>query len=116
VVSKIIKWSAIAALIEGAFVRSLPSYGLLTQFVVVVAAAVVLTQAAAMRRYVWMTLFLVVACVLNPVFPLAFSNYMFGMVSTLAVLVFFFSLELLKPKARLSVPSVTERMPGSEWP
>ena len=65
-----------------------------------------------MRRYVWMTLFLVVACVLNPVFPLAFSNYMFAMVSTLAVLLFFFSLELLKP--RLSIASITDRMPGSE--
>jgi len=111
-VTKIIKWSAIAALIEGAFVRSLPSYGLLTQLVVVAAAAVVLTQAATMRRYIWMTLFLVVACVLNPVFPLAFSNYMFGMVSTLAVLLFFFSLDLLKP--RLSIALITDHMPGRE--
>jgi hypothetical protein len=63
-----------------------------------------------MRRYVWMTLFLAVACLFNPVFPLAFSNYMFGMMSTLAVLLFFFSLELLKP--RLSIASITDRMPG----
>ena len=112
--TKIIKWSAIAALIGGAFLRSLSSYGLVSQFVVVAAAAVVLTQAATMRRYVWMTLFLVVAGLFNPVFPVPFSNYVSGIVSAFAVLLFFFSLELLQPKPRLSMASITDRMPGSE--
>lgn len=100
-------------MIEGAFVRSLPSYGLLTPLAVLGAATVVLAQAATMRQYIWMTLFLVVACVLNPVFALAFSKYMFAMVSTLAILLFFFSLELVKPR-RVSIASITDRMPGSE--
>jgi len=112
--TKIIKWSAIAALIGGEFLRSVSSYGLLSQFVVVAAAAVVLTQAATMRRYVWMTLFLVVACLFNPVFPVPFSNFIPGVVTTFAVLLFFFSLELLQPKPRLSIASITDRMPGSE--
>lgn len=112
--TKIIRWSAIAALIGGAFSRSLPDFGLLLQFVVVVAAVVVLTQAATMRRYVWMTLFLVVAGLFNPVFSVPFSKYVFGIASTFAVLLFFFSLELLQPKPRLSIASITDRMPGSE--
>jgi Family of unknown function (DUF6804) len=112
--TKVIKWSAIAALIGGALSRSLPGFGLVLQFVVAAAAVVVLTQAATMRRYVWMTLFLLVACLFNPVFPVPFSSYIFGMVSTLAVLLFFFSLQLLQPKPRLSIASITDRMPGSE--
>src|ERR1700693_1138772 len=99
--TKIIKWSAIAALIGGAFLRPVWSYGLLLQFVVVAAAAVVLTQAATMHRYVWMTMFVVVASLFNPVFPIPLSNYVFGVASGFAVLLFFFSLELLQPRPRL---------------
>jgi len=87
----------------------LPDFRLVLQFVVAAASVVVLTQAAAMRRYVWMTLFLVVAGLFNP-----FSRYSSAMVSTFAALLFFFSLELLKPKPRLSIASITDRMPGSE--
>jgi hypothetical protein len=112
--TKVIKWSAIAALIGGALARPLPNLGLVLQFVIVAAAGIVLTQAATMRRYVWMTLFVAVACLFNPVFPVAFTNYTFAMVSSFAVLLFFFSLELLQPKARLSIASITNRMPGSE--
>jgi len=112
--TKVIKWSAIAALIGGAFSRSWPDFRMLLQFVVVAAAVVVLTQAAIMRRYVWMSLFVVVAGLFNPVFSVPFSNYISGMVSTFAVLLFFFSLELLQPKPRLSIASITHCMPGSE--
>jgi hypothetical protein len=112
--TKVIKWTAIAALIGVALLRSLSGFGLVLQFVVAAAAVVVLTQAAKMRRYVWMTLFLLVACLFNPVFPVPFSNYISGAVATFAALLFFFSLELLQPKPRLSIASITDRMPGSE--
>ena len=112
--TKIIKWTAIAALIGGGFLYSDYSYRLLSQFVVAAAAAVVLTQAAKMRRYVWMTLFLSVVCLFNPVVPVPFPSYIFGIVSIFAVLLFFFSLELLRPKSRLSIASITDRMPGSK--
>ena len=112
--TKVIKWSAIAALIGGTFLPSLSSYELLSQFVVVAAAAVVLTQAATMRRYIWMTLFLVVAGLFNPVFPIRFSNYVSGIVSAFAVLPFFFSLQLLQPKPKLSIASITDCTRRSE--
>src|SRR5579863_3593482 len=95
---RITKWSAIAALMGGTFPRSTFDYALASKSIVVTASVVVLIQAAAMRRYVWMTLFLLVACVFNPVFPVLLSSYFFGMASTFAALLFFFSLELLKPK------------------
>lgn len=112
--TKVIKWTAIAALIGGAFSRSLPDFELLLQFLVAGAAVVVFTQAATMRRYVWMTLFLVVAAVFNPVFSVPFSTYVFEIASAFAVLLFFFSLELLQPQPRLSIASITDRMPGSD--
>jgi hypothetical protein len=112
---KVIKWGAIAALIGIALARSLPDVGLPLQFVVTGAAVIVLTQAATMRRYVWMTLFLMVACLFNPVFPVPFSKYMSSLATTFAALLFFFSLELLKPKPRLALASIPDRMTGSGW-
>jgi hypothetical protein len=112
--TKVIKCSAIAALIGGILSRPWPDFGLALRFVVVAAAVVVLVQAVTMGRYVWMALFLVVAALFNPFFPVPFSNYIFGIASTSAMLLFFFSLERLQPKPRLSIASITGRMPGSE--
>ena len=112
--SKVIKWGAIVALIGGTLSRPVPAIGLLLQFAIAAAAVIVLTQAAAMRRYVWMTLFLLVACLFNPVFPIPFSGYFSRLATTLAALLFFFSLQFLPPKPRMSIASITDRMPGSE--
>jgi flagellar biosynthesis protein FlhB len=112
--TRVIKWSAIAALIGDALLRSASGYALLLRFIVVATAVVVLTQAAAMRRYVWMILFLVVAGLFNPVFPVLFNSYISNMVSTFALFLFFFSLESLKPEPRLSPVSITDRAPGRE--
>ena len=112
--TKTIKWCAIAALMVGAFLHSTREYALFLQLVIVTASIVVLAQAATMRRYVWMALFLVVACMFNPVFAVPLSNYNFVVASTCATLLFFFSLELLYPKSRLSVASTTDRVPDRE--
>jgi len=109
--TKIIKWSAIAALIAGAFLRSLSPLGVRSQVLVASAAVVVLVQAATMQRYVQMTLFLLFACLFNPVFPAPFSNYVSNAVSTFGVFLFFFSLELQQPHPRLSIASIADRIP-----
>ena len=106
-ITKVVKWSAMAALIGGLFLRSLPNVGLVLQVAIVAAAVVVLTQAATMRRYVWMTLFVAVVCLFNPVFPVPFSSYIFAIVTAFALLLFFFSVELLQPKPRGSIASIT---------
>lgn len=112
--TRIVKWCAIAALIGSAFLHSAPGFALTLQIVVVVAAAIVVGQAANMRRYVWMSMFFVVACLFNPVFPIPFSTNIFLGTSTLAVVLFFFSLNLLQPSPRLSLASITNPLPGSE--
>ncbi|GAC1427891.1 MAG: hypothetical protein NVS1B11_18050 [Terriglobales bacterium] len=112
--TKSMKWVAIAALTAGTLLHSVWYYGSLLQFVAVAAAVVVLTQAAIMGRWVWMTLFLLAACLLNPIFPVPFPVYISSVVSILAALLFFFSLNSLQPKPRLSIASITGGMPGSE--
>ena len=77
-------------------------------------AVVVLVQAAGAHRYVWMSLFLLAACLFNPIVPLELSHQSFMAASILTALLFFFSIELLQPKARLSNASMTGRRPGSE--
>ena len=97
-VSVTLSYQWLAVLIGGLFWRPLGGYGILLQFVVSAAAFVVLVQAAGMRQYVWMSLFLLVAGLFNPILPIGFSKYVFVVVSTLTLLLFFFSLELLQPQ------------------
>jgi Family of unknown function (DUF6804) len=113
-ITKALKWTAIAALTGGLLWRSSEVYSTLLQFVVSVVATVVIVQAAAMRRYVWMSLFLLAVSLFNPVLPLVLSRSIYGLVSLLTALLFFFSVELLQPKRRLTIASITSRGPGSE--
>lgn len=112
--TKVTKWTAIGALIGSGFWRSSPNLLVVSQFIITAAAAVVVTQAAIMRRYVWMGLFLTAACLFNPVVALPVSSYVSGLAGGFALLLFFFSLELLKPQPRMSIASITNHMPGSE--
>ena len=112
--TKSIKWVAIAALTAGVLLHSVSYYASLLQFVAVAAAVVVLAQAAIMRRYVWMTLFIAAACLLNPIFPVPFSPYVSVAVSAFVAFLFFFSLNSLQSTPRLSIASITGGMPRSE--
>ncbi|SRR5579872_372259 len=96
--AKIIKWSAIVSLMVGTLPQSALDYSLISKYIVVGASLVVFAQACALRRYLWMTLFLAIACAFNPVFPVLLSTYFWGVMRTFAALFFFFSLELLKPR------------------
>ena len=82
--AKAIKGSAIAALIGSALLRPAPRYIIVFHVVITTAAVVVLSQAATMRRHVWMALFLVVACLFNPVFPVPLSKYTFEIATAFA--------------------------------
>lgn len=110
--AKVIKWSAMAALIGVALSRSLPRVGFALQFVVAAAAVVVLTQASRMARYAWMILFITAACLLNAVFPVPVSSYMSSVATTFAALLFFFSLELLKSEPSLVTGGIVDRTRG----
>jgi hypothetical protein len=78
------------------------------------AATMVILQAASVRECRWVAVFCVVACLFNPVLPFGFSTAPTLVMNTLALILFALSLKLLKTPPRLSIASITDRMPGSE--
>jgi hypothetical protein len=78
-------------------------------------AAVVAVQAFHLARHRWTLCFLLIAVLFNPpipVFPLANT---LGLVTiVLAAAAFAVSLTKLKSQPLLSIPSITDRNPGSE--
>jgi uncharacterized protein DUF6804 len=115
----IMKWIASAALLGNLLLPVLLGYHALgyhavLQFLVAAGAAVVVFQAAAMREYRWMVAFGVVACLFNPIVPIGFSAAPAMVLNTITLLLFGLSLKLLKTPPRLSIASITDRMPGSE--
>jgi hypothetical protein len=113
--TNISKWASIAALLLAvAFWDSAPAYQLALDVIVSAAAGVVVVQAFQVRNYWWGGAFVATALLFNPlvpVFPLA------GRLSLLLVLtstaLFAVSLAALKPQPLLSIPSITNRTPGS---
>jgi membrane associated rhomboid family serine protease len=61
-----------------------------------------------------MVLFAVVICLFSPILPVPFSGHISGAVTTFTLFLFFFSLQLSEPRPRLSLASISDRMPGSE--
>ena len=113
------KWIASAALIAGLVLTAFPGryalgYHVALLILIPAAATVVMFQAASMREYRWVAAFGVVACLFNPVVPLWFSAAPALVVNTAALILFALSLKLLKTPPRLSIASITDRMPGSE--
>jgi hypothetical protein len=114
----VMKWIASAALLGNLLLPVFLGYHALgyhavLQFLVAAGAAVVVFQAAAIREYRWMVAFGVVACLFNPIVPIGFSAPAM-VVNTITLLLFGLSLKLLKTPPRLSIASITDRMPGSE--
>ena len=117
--TKFMKCIASAALLGGLLVPAvLGRYALGYQvgllILIPAAATVVIFQAALAGEYRWVAAFGVVAFLFNPVVPLGFSAAPSLVVNTLALILFVLSLKLLKTPPRLSIASITDRMPGSE--
>jgi hypothetical protein len=113
------KWIASAALLGGLVLLAFPGayargYQVGLLILIPAAATVVIFQAAFLREYRWVAAFGVVACLFNPVVPFGFSAAPNLVVNTLALILFALSLKLLKTPPRLSIASITDRMPGSE--
>ena len=117
--TKLMKWIASAALLAGLLLSVFPGryalgYHVGLLILIPAAATVVVFQAASLREYRWVAAFGVVACLFNPVVPLGFSAAPTLVVNTLALILFALSLKLLKTPPRLSIASITDRMPRSE--
>ena len=112
--TKIMKWIAIAALLLALFWHSFAESRKLLQLAVLAGAVTVLVQAVRAGKYMWIGLFVVVACVFNPVRPISLSPSLFLVLDALTLVLFMVSLRGVETKPRLSIASITDRTPGSE--
>ena len=111
--TKIMKWVSFAVLLL-AGLRLALSYQVLLEFVVCVSGLLVVTQAVRAGKYIWATGFLAIAVLFNPVVPIPLSGKAFLWLDWICLAAFLLSLAALKRQPILSIPSITNRTPGSE--
>ena len=112
--TKVTKVVAAVALLLGLFSHSAADYRRLIFTVVWMAALVVLAQAFYRSNYFWAALFLLIACLFNPIRPIALPASM-GLLSEMAAaILFMIALAVLRSKPRLSIASITAPGAGSE--
>ncbi len=113
--TNIMKSVAIAALLLALLWRPSAGYELVLQVVISISAAMVMLQAAFSGRFAAAGTFLAMAVLFNPVVPVTFSDSTARWVNFGCVMMFALSLVLVSAgKPRLSIPSITDRTPGSE--
>jgi hypothetical protein len=113
---QMMKWVSIAALLVAVvFWNSAANYQRELDLAVSVAAAVVFVQAYQVKKYRWAACFLTITLLFNPavpVFRLA-GGVGFALV-VLSIAPFAISLIALRPLPLMSIPSITDRTPGSQ--
>ncbi len=112
----VVKWFCVAVLFV-AFVswRWIADYELPLRVVVCLGATVVAVQAFRSARNRWTMCFLSIALLFNPAIPVLPLENRLGLVAiALASAAFAVSLSKLKSQPLLSMPSITDRNPGSE--
>jgi Family of unknown function (DUF6804) len=114
--TQVMKWVSIAALLVAVlFWNSGANYQLELNLVVSVAAVVVLVQAFQAKKYGWAACFLVIAVLFNPALPVFRLAGGVGLaLVVLSIAPFAISLIALRPHPLLSIPSITDRTPGSQ--
>jgi len=116
VYTKVMTGLSIAALLTTvAFWSSARDFQMQLNLLVSFAATVVLIQAFQAGKYRWAAGFLAIAVLFNPAIP--FFQLVGGVGLSLVVLSiapFAISLFVLRPHSLLSIPSITDRTPGSQ--
>ena len=114
--TEVMKWACVGALLLAAVFRG-PAANYQTELNVVVsiAAAVVFIQAVQARKFRWAAGFVAMALLFNPVVPVFRLAGGVGLsLVVLAIAPFAISLVALKPHPLMSMPSITDRNPGSQ--
>ena len=117
--TKIMKWITMAALLTAAMLwgsaANSPIQQFLLGFVVCLGAIVVVMQAGRAKKYVWAGGFAVIALLFNPVVPvLPFDGGWGRLLVLVSIVPFAVSLATLRAQPLLSIASITGRNPGSE--
>ena len=113
-ITKIVKLVAVAALLMVALPQAGAAYQVALEFVVCLSGVMVLWEAARARKYIWLVAFGAIAILFNPFVPLALSRKTFLWLDFVCIVIFLTSLAVLHVRPRLSIPSITDRTPGSE--
>ena len=112
--TKIVKFVCAGVLLIASFWVATPGVKILLDIVVSVGALMVATQAVAWSKYLWAGGFVTIAVLFNPIMPVALSRNVFLGLDLACLLAFLISLEALKSQPILSIPSITNRTPGSQ--
>jgi hypothetical protein len=114
--TQVMKWVSIGALLLAVvFWNSATNFQPELNLVVCVAAAVVLIQAFQLKKYIWAAGFLMIALLFNPAVPVFQLAGGVGLsLVVLSIAPFAISLLALRPNPLLSIPSITDRTPGSQ--
>ena len=114
--TRLVKWLCVAVLFV-AFVlwQWIASYEFLLKVLVSLGAGIVAVQAFHSGRNRWTMCFISVAFLFNPAIPvLPLANRLGLLAIVLTAAAFAVSLTKLKSQPLLSIPSITDRNPGSE--
>jgi hypothetical protein len=108
------KLVCVVAVLLAAFWVASPGVKVLLDILICVGAVMVATQAATRPKYLWAVGFAAIAVLFNPVVPVVLSRNVFLALDLACVLAFLLSLAALRRQPMLSIPSITNRTPGSE--
>jgi Family of unknown function (DUF6804) len=112
--TRIMKLACVVALLLAALWASSPGVGILLDILVCVGAITVATQAFTQPRYIWTAGFVAIAVLFNPIAPVVLSRKLFLWLDVACLLAFLLSLNALQRQPILSIPSITNRRPGSQ--
>ena len=112
--TKIMKWVSISSLLLALVWRPSTPYQVVLEILICVSALMVVAQAWRAEKYLWVAGFAAIAVLFNPAIPVGISRTGFFVLDALCIVTFLVSLAVLKTHRRLSIPSITNRTPGSE--
>lgn len=114
--TKIMKFvcaGALLALLVTAFWVASPDVEILLDILICVGALTVAAEAVSRPNYLWTAAFLTIAVLFNPIVPVTLSRNVALVLDLACLLAFMISVEALKGRPILSIPSITNRTPGS---
>lgn len=114
--TKVMRWVAAVALSGALLLRPSTGDEALLQFVISASAVLVMVLAGLAGRYVEAAAFTLIAVLFNPVVPVALVSqwFLWMYLSSLAMFGIFLTALKIRMRPRLSMPSITDRTPGSE--
>jgi ABC-type uncharacterized transport system permease subunit len=112
--TKVMTWLSLAALAIALYSRSSVADLGITGLVIFIGALAVVVRAVRLREHYWTAGMIAVTVLFNPVAPLPIPRSMAVGLELACILALSASLFALRARPLLSIPSITDRTPGSE--